>query len=154
MRQGVGDVPSARKRREQLERSGRRRSWQFGLLAGAILLIALFLVFRSVQPPAGSAGPGVEVRANMGGFSPRELRAEAGQPLTIILINEDNPFHSDGGGKHNFIIEALGVQQVVDPEKTLTFTFTTDKPGEYDFYCDICCGGKENPNMHGRLVVT
>jgi heme/copper-type cytochrome/quinol oxidase subunit 2 len=26
-------------------------------------------------------------------------------------------------------------------------------PGEYDIYCDTCCGGKESPTMHGTLLV-
>jgi heme/copper-type cytochrome/quinol oxidase subunit 2 len=28
-----------------------------------------------------------------------------------------------------------------------------DKPGTYDVWCDTCCGGEENPVMHGRIVI-
>jgi heme/copper-type cytochrome/quinol oxidase subunit 2 len=27
------------------------------------------------------------------------------------------------------------------------------RPGDYDFWCDSCCGGKESPTMHGILRV-
>jgi hypothetical protein len=27
------------------------------------------------------------------------------------------------------------------------------KTGEYDIYCDTCCGGKASPTMHGKIVV-
>lgn len=134
--------------------AGRGRVWLYGLMAGGLVLAALLLMWRSGPADAVPDGPGVPVRINMGGFSPAVIEARAGEPVTIRLINEDNRFHSDGGGKHNFIIESLGVSELVQPEKTLTFTFTPDQAGEYDFYCDICCGGKENPAMHGRLVVT
>lgn len=90
----------------------------------------------------------------MAGFRPNTINARAGQPLTIALINPDSQFHTDGGGRHNFVIEALGVQQEVQPRSTLNFSFTPEQPGTYPFYCDICCGGKENPSMQGFLVVT
>src|SRR3972149_2301788 len=25
--------------------------------------------------------------------------------------------------------------------------------GVYDYYCDVCCGGKANPTMRGKLIV-
>jgi heme/copper-type cytochrome/quinol oxidase subunit 2 len=26
-------------------------------------------------------------------------------------------------------------------------------PGDYDIYCDTCCGGKASPTMHGTLRI-
>ena len=63
--------------------------------------------------------------------------------------------HADGGGVHSFHIDSLNVHQKVQPESDLVFSFTAPTtPGTYDFYCDTCCGGKENPAMHGILTVT
>lgn len=59
-----------------------------------------------------------------------------------------------GGGWHNFVVERFGVNVKVAPRQRQVFTFTPTEPGEYDFYCDMCCGGKENPFMHGRLIVS
>ena len=39
------------------------------------------------------------------------------------------------------------------PESSNYATFTPDAPGEYTFYCDICCGGRANPTMNGKLIV-
>jgi hypothetical protein len=35
------------------------------------------------------------------------------------------------------------------------FEFTAPaNAGTFTWYCDICCGGKENPSMQGKLTVT
>jgi cytochrome c oxidase subunit II len=71
-----------------------------------------------------------------------------------VRINMDNAAHEDGGGWHNFISEELGGNEKVAPTGSKVITFTPTKPGVYGFYCDIGCGGKENPYMHGSLVVS
>ena len=70
------------------------------------------------------------------------------------MINLDHKFHTDGGGWHNFAVPDFGVNEPVAPKQTRTFTFTPTRAGEYVFYCDICCGGKNNPFMRGKLIVT
>jgi heme/copper-type cytochrome/quinol oxidase subunit 2 len=63
--------------------------------------------------------------------------------------------HSDGGGWHQLAIPELGLDEKVGPRSTMTFEVPASAaPGEYAFYCDICCGGKENPSMQGVLKVT
>jgi len=32
-------------------------------------------------------------------------------------------------------------------------TIPAAAPGEYAFYCDTCCGGKDNPAMQGILKI-
>ena len=91
---------------------------------------------------------------SMSGWQPAVLHARAGDPITVRMVNLDNQFHTDGGGWHNFVVPTLGVGHQVGPKKTLTFTFTAQAPGEYLFYCDICCGGKDNPYMQGKLIVS
>lgn len=98
----------------------------------------------------------IEMKITMAGFYPNRLEATVGEPVTINLINPDNSHHTDGGGYHNFILMA-GMAQAnitIPPESQKVFTFTPTQKGEYHWYCDICCGGSENPNMHGILVVT
>ncbi len=74
--------------------------------------------------------------------------------LTITLHSLDTPYHTDGGGKHQLAIDEFGVNIVAQPKGTSQATFTPTKAGTYQFYCDICCGGKANPSMQGELVVT
>lgn len=46
--------------------------------------------------------------------------------------------------KASVVAPALGSKMV---------TYTPDKAGEYPFCCDICCGGRANPTMEGKLIV-
>ncbi len=99
----------------------------------------------------------IKMTITMAGFEPNTIKAKAGQPVTINLINPDNSHHTDGGGVHNFVLKQVGLSSVnvtVQPESQEVFTFTPTSAGEYHWYCDVCCGGKENPNMHGTLIVT
>lgn len=143
--------------KECSRKKGRRTSGRaiaFGLIATIVLGLAitpLIAFYRRSTPAAAGA---VSVRISMSGFTPKEIHAKVGQPLQIELINLDNSMHSDGGGWHNMVIERLGINQYVAPTGRVVFTITPTEPGEYDFYCDICCGGKENPFMHGRLIVS
>ena len=116
--------------------------------AGWLLLPALS---RETPRPAG--GDVVEIEGTMGGFSTKTIRAKAGRPLTVRLTSVDTRFHTDGGGKHQFAIDALGVDIVAPPKGTREATFTPTASGVYEFYCDICCGGKANPTMVGNLIV-
>jgi heme/copper-type cytochrome/quinol oxidase subunit 2 len=127
----------------------------------AILGIAAFLVvspLRAVRGPASNAAaPAGEIRqvmVNMAGFDPRTLRVRAGQPFTVRLVNPDSQFHTDGGGWHQFRIEKLDVDVRIPPKSERSQTFARLAPGTYEFYCDICCGGKENPEMRGVIEVT
>lgn len=95
----------------------------------------------------------VEIKGTMGGFSPSLIRAKAGRPLTVRLTSVDTRFHTDGGGKHQFAIDALGVNIIAPPLGTREATFTPPGPGVYEYYCDVCCGGRANPTMVGKLVV-
>lgn len=100
------------------------------------------------------AGAGVvEIKGTMGGFSPSLIRAKAGRPLTVRLSSVDTRFHTDGGGKHQFAIDALGVNIIAPPLGSREATFTPPAPGVYEYYCDVCCGGRANPTMVGKLIV-
>ncbi|OUC09382.1 cytochrome C oxidase subunit II, partial [Litorilinea aerophila] len=74
-------------------------------------------------------------------------------PVTIRLRSLDNQYHTDGGGQHQWAVDELNVSVIAPPLGSNTITFTPTEPGEYQFYCDICCGGRANPNMQGTLIV-
>ena len=119
-------------------------------LVGAAWLLAPALWGGGPRPATGDV---VAIKATMGGFSSRLIRAKAGRPLTLRLTSMDTRFHSDGGGRHQFAIDQLGVNLVAPPLETREATFTPPQPGVYEFYCDLCCGGRANPSMVGQLVV-
>jgi len=120
------------------------------IFGGAIYLI--MSKSASLEPVDKDA---IKMTITMAGFEPNTIRAKAGERVTINLINPDNSHHTDGGGKHNFILTSglANLNITVQPESQEVFTFTPTQKGEYHWYCDICCGGSENPNMHGTLIV-
>lgn len=113
------------------------------------LAAALFLA-----PYIRSAQSNATLEISMSGWNPTVINAKVGQPVAVTIVNMDNQFHTDGGGWHGFTVPAFDVDERVAPKKTRTITFTPTKAGEYVFYCGICCGGKENPFMRGKLIVS
>ncbi len=141
-----------RKRRARAARS-RRRVIAFSIIALIVGGLTGTLLWRAFAPvPTTDAD--VRIQTTMEGFLPRVSRAKVGRPVTVQLINRDSSFHTDGGGWHQFAIDELGVNAKVGPESTQLVTFTPTRAGTYEFYCDICCGGKENPSMRGKVEVS
>ena len=142
-------------RRRAHQRQKRIRSLIFAVLVVGVLGLAGYLLkdafFKPAPPPM--AGNVIDVEADMAGFDKKEIRVKVGEPVTIRLTSLDNQHHTDGGGKHQWAVDELAVDIVAQPESSNFATFTPDKPGEYTFYCDICCGGRANPTMNGKLIV-
>jgi heme/copper-type cytochrome/quinol oxidase subunit 2 len=148
---------STKTRKERAARLARRkkiRAATFGVIAALVFGATGYLltsVFSSKTPPPVSNT--IDISADMGGFSMREIRVKAGRPATVRLTSLDNQFHTDGGGRHQWAVDELGVNIIAPPEGSSHSTFTPDRPGTYTFYCDICCGGRANPTMQGTLIV-
>ena len=147
---------SIRKARKQAHmRQKRIRSVIFAVITVGVLGVAgyyLVTAFFKPAPPA-MAGNVIDREADMSGFNQKEIHVRVGRAVTIRLTSLDNSHHTDGGGKHQWAIDELGVNIIAEPESSNYVTFTPDKPGTYTFYCDICCGGRANPTMNGQLIV-
>lgn len=89
----------------------------------------------------------------MGGFTPGDISVPANRASTIRLVNPDSNMHTDGGGVHQLAIPELGIDVKVQPRSEALVNIPAVVPGRYAFYCDVCCGGKENPMMQGTLIV-
>jgi len=133
----------------------RTRAAAFAVIGVLVLGAAGYLIFGAFWKPAlpAMAGNVIDIAADMGGFTRTQVRIKAGEPVTVRLRSLDNSMHSDGGGKHQWAVDELGVNIVAPPLGSSSQTFTAGRPGTYTFYCDICCGGRANPTMSGRLVV-
>ncbi len=142
-----------RKKRQQGQQRG--RSLMFAGIVIIVLGLAGFYLkqafFKPGPPPM--AGNVIDVEAAMDGFDQYEIRVPAGEPVTIRLTSLDNTHHTDGGGKHQWAVDELGVDIVAPALGSSYATFTPNEPGTYTFYCDICCGGRANPSMNGTLIV-
>ena len=138
--------------------SPRSRPFRVAVFAGLVLIVggvAIALVATRLQGPGATDTAAVQVHASMGGFDPPSLAVKAGQTVKVELSSMDTSMHSDGGGWHQFAIDALDINWKVGPLSSQVFEFTAPATaGTYSWYCDICCGGKENPSMQGKLTVT
>ncbi|MFQ5880207.1 MAG: cupredoxin domain-containing protein [Dehalococcoidia bacterium] len=120
-----------------------------------VLVAAVGGVVYGLWPkPQEALGPyDQKVMVTMGGFNPNVIELPAGKPSTLWLVNPDSPYHIDGGGVHGFTVPDLGIDVRVKPRSNQLVEIPAAKPGEYSFYCDTCCGGKESPAMQGVLRI-
>jgi hypothetical protein len=127
-----------------------------GLAAIAVLGLAVTMFVRPFTRGAEAPSEATVLRISMSGWSQKVVEAPADGAIRITMVNLDNRFHTDGGGWHNFVLPSLDFEARVAPKGTETFTVELNElpPGEYEFYCDICCGGKDNPFMQGTLRVS
>ena len=136
-------------------RPGKVRAIAFGLVAMAILGGGVYLagsVFMGQRDKPSTPGA-VSMRISMDGFDPGTLDASPGQTLTLDWWNDDNAMHLTGG-VHTLVSDSLGVHFALAAQAREAITLTAPMtPGDYDFWCDSCCGGKDNPRMHGTLHV-
>jgi heme/copper-type cytochrome/quinol oxidase subunit 2 len=144
----------------QIRKEAHRRKQQIRTISFTVIVVVVlglagyYLKSAFFRPPlAPLAGNVIDVSASMDGFDKPEIRVKAGQPVTIRLTSMDNSAHTDGGGKHQWAVDELGLNVIAQPESSNTITFTPAKAGSYTFYCDICCGGRANPSMNGKLIV-
>ncbi|MCK6582513.1 MAG: cupredoxin domain-containing protein [Anaerolineales bacterium] len=142
-------------RREARIRGQRIRSAIFALIVVGVLGLAGYYLESALfrPPPEPMAGNVIDVAADMSGFDMKEIRVKVGEPVTLRLTSLDNEHHTDGGGKHQWAVDELGVNVIAQPLSSNYVTFTPDKAGTFTFYCDICCGGRANPTMNGALIV-
>lgn len=149
----MGSKTHRRKRSVARSQSGRVAA--FVVISVVILGVAGYLLYTAfVRPPLPAmAGKVIDIAADMSGFDQKEVRVKAGEAVTIRLSSLDNSHHTDGGGQHQWAVDELALDVVAQPLSNNFITFTPTKPGEYQFYCDICCGGRANPTMQGTLIV-
>ncbi len=150
---------SRRKHRKQRWDRWFRRIAFFGIASASLALAGALLwpLLPGVQPEGRNTASGpvrtIRLTISMGGFDPYEIRARAGETVMLKVWNPDSPYHIDGGGQHQFAIDELGINLMIPPRSTRVITFKVDRPGVFTFYCDVCCGGRANPAMVGKLIV-
>ncbi len=148
------ESPQSRNREETHPLNAKVRRRLFWSLVVVVLGLAVFLgidPYLALRSPLKTGE--IPMTISMSGWSTDVVYARAGDQVTIVLTNLDTRFHADGLGKHNFVLEEFGINALAQPGETIRISFTPNRKGEFDFYCDVCCGGMNNPFMHGTLVV-
>jgi len=101
-----------------------------------MLVIGIMIGIPMALVLARWANPAIELRARLaeaGGWTPADLTADVGQPLTLHLTSDD-VMHGFAIGQSD--APALDVPPGTMVETTLTF----ERPGKYTFYCTRWCG--------------
>ncbi len=148
---------SSKDRRARAARQARQkriRAITFGVIVLLVLGAAGYFLTSALWPkvPVAAANT-IDISAGMDGFNMQEIHVKVGKPITIRLTSLDTQFHTDGGGKHQWAVDEFGVSVIAPPQGSNTVTFTPTKTGTFLYYCDICCGGRANPTMQGKLIV-
>ena len=146
--------------RREARKQARRRQQRLRLVAFAVVAVTVLIAAGVLLEGAFSrpelepmAGTVIDVAADMAGFDKPEIHLKAGEPVPIRLTSLDNEHHTDGGGKHQWAVDELGIDILAEPLSSAYATFTPETPGQFNFYCDVCCGGRANPTMQGTLIV-
>lgn len=119
----------------------------------AVLGIGGYLAFGNfLNRPSAAVGT-IDVQSSMAGFTPSTITVTAGSVATFNWWTDDAAMHMTGG-VHTMVSPELGLNEQLPAESRRMVTWQVpNKPGTYDVWCDSCCGGKEAPQMHGKIVI-
>lgn len=145
---------------QEQRRNARIRTAAFAVMAVVVLGGGVWLAAGDLLGQRGSAttASASTVRMSMAGFEPGEIRVPAGQTVALELWTTDAAPHLMDG-VHTMISDELGIYEELPAagptgeSRRVVQIETPSTPGTYDIYCDTCCGGKQSPTMHGKLIV-
>lgn len=148
------DTGRVQRHRSPDEGGGSR--WRYVASAATVVLVlgaGLVLGFGDFFGRPDAETSATPVRMSMAGFDPQIITAKAGTAIELELWTTDAAVHLQGG-VHTMINDELGIYEELPAESRRTVTLHMPvTPGDYDIYCDTCCGGKDSPTMHGKLRV-
>jgi cytochrome c oxidase subunit II len=155
---------SSRRARIAAQESDRGKAQRRSRMLGgaAFAVIALLVLGAGVylaggvflgQRDATNVASAIPMRISMAGFDPAVINAKPGQIITLDWWNTDGAMHLQGG-VHTMVSDTLGIRLELPAESRKTVSITAPMtPGNYDFWCDSCCGGRDSSTMHGTLRV-
>ena len=102
---------------------------------------------ESVGAPTGTAGGVKEfnIIAMQWEFEPSTITVMKGDEVKLHITSLDV--------SHGFGIAEFGIEEKLEPGKTITVEFDADNVGIYTFYCSVFCGSGHQ-HMKGTLIVT
>ena len=82
--------------------------------------------------------------AKKGEFDPFMITVNKGDKVLLHVKSIDVD--------HGFGLTAFGIDEKLEPGKTVDIEFVADKVGTHQFFCSVWCGGG-HPKMTGKLIV-
>lgn len=119
---------------------------QISVLLGALalsILVIWFFFFSEKEGTHLAASEGVQ-ETNIivkGGYSPDVLVVKAGQPVRLNFNRQESASCSE-----MVLFPDFGKSAKLPEGETIPIEFTPEKPGEYDFQCQMGM-------FHGKLIV-
>lgn len=126
-----------------------RRTW-LRRLAGAAVLAVPF-VTSGARPLPAVAKHEFQVSAHkyayrVAGGDRAELHVREGEIVHIVFAADDIP--------HSFTIDApYRIDKRASPGKPVTFEFLADRPGTFEFYCNLALDERCRKELRGTLIV-
>ena len=126
-----------------------------GKVLFAVLLLAVVAISGCVgqqaqqNTPPGQVQPTgetkqFEITARQFGFEPNTITVNKGDMVKLKITSVDVV--------HGFAINEFGVNEQLEPGKTVNVEFVAGKSGTFAFYCAIVCGAGHG-GMRGQLIV-
>ena len=116
-----------------------------------LLVLSIFLISACAQqkPEQNAAKPSGELKefkitSNQFQFEPSTIEVNKGDKVRLIVTSIDVP--------HGIAIPEYGINERLDPGKSVAIEFTADKQGTFTAFCSVFCGSGHS-NMKGRIVV-
>lgn len=81
-----------------------------------------------------------------GNWDPQEIKVKKGEPVKIVLRNEDGVTHGFYLPAFDIIVREIKAGHIEKVE------FTPNAAGEFGFYCNVWCGNY-HMQMRGKLIV-
>ena len=128
--------------------TSRAKKAVLGFLIAVVIVAAATMLYLSSQKGIPVDPTAQQVHISMAGWEPAKLTTKIGVPLKLDVMAMDNAH----GAGHDFVLDALGINEYVGSTQKV-FTLSADQPGQYTFYCSLCCGGKDSPTMVGTYTV-
>jgi uncharacterized cupredoxin-like copper-binding protein len=132
------------------KKSGRCSLFSF-MMAFSLAAVAMPSVTRA-QAQVAALGPSNETKpaevrivSTEFRFSPATVLVAAGRTVTLVLDN------SGGETEHGLLVPALGFRLQVKAGEIARKNIVFEKPGKYEFTCDL--PGHREAGMKGTLIV-
>ncbi len=139
---------TARSSKPRFYVTSRTKRTVFVILVAVVLVAAGSMLYLSTQRAVPLDPNAQQVHISMAGWDPPQLTTKVGTPLKIDVMAMDDAH----GAGHDFVVDALSINEYVGFTQKV-FTLPADQPGQYSFYCSLCCGGKDSPTMVGSYTV-
>ena len=85
-----------------------------------------------------------KITAKQFAFEPGVIEVNKGDRVRLIVKSLDVP--------HGIGIPEYGINERLDPGKSVTIEFIADKQGTFTTYCTVFCGSGHS-NMKGKIIV-